>query len=225
MHHKTAEFDLRLGLPNHALFVGATQSGKTRLCLYLLSQTRLFVPKPRRILFFYEQWQEAYEMVKKELTDQGIDVQFFDEFSADSIASIDKSDGQTILVVDDYSEETSASKEVAKIATNGRHKNISLWLIWHSLFTKYPASRLIVQNVRWFFFLPSLRLESQLRIFGSQLCMKNEIISAYKSCSDDCSNQFRYLLLDAGPETPTILRLRTNVDSLYQHCFVSNKKL
>ena len=52
------DFDPRITLPSHALFVGATQSGKTRLCLHLLSHPHLFHPKPSRILFHYDQFQE-----------------------------------------------------------------------------------------------------------------------------------------------------------------------
>lgn len=213
------DFEARIQLPNHALFVGATQSGKTRLCLHLLTNPQLFVPQPKRILFHYDQYQDAYLEAKTRLSSQGIDLLLFKGCSGINMDSIDKLSGQTILLIDDFSEETSASKEIAKIATNGRHLNTSLWLVWHSLFSKHPSSRIIVQNVRYYFFLPSLRLESQLRTLGSQLGMKNQMLGAFHSVQEDTSSDYRYLLVDVGPSTPSIMRLRTNLHCSIQHCF------
>ena len=211
-------FDARLRLPGHALFVGATQSGKTRLCLHLLSNPHLFDPKPERILFHYDQFQDSYLETKRKLAGEGIDLLLFKGCSGLTLESIEKQPGQTILLIDDFSEETSSSKEIARIATNGRHQNISLWLVWHSLFSKHPASRVICQNIRWFFFLPSLRLESQLRTFGAQLGMKNQIIWAFTKCQEQ-EDDHRYLVVDVGPTTPTILRLRSNIHRDVQFCF------
>lgn len=211
-------FDARIQLPNHALFVGATQSGKTRLCLHLLTNTHLFCPKPSRILFHYDQYQDSYLEAKTTLAAEGVELLLFKGCSGIDLDSIDQTSGQTILLIDDFSEETSASRDIARIATNGRHKNVSLWLVWHSLYSRYPASRVIVQNVRWFFFLPSLRLQSQLRIFGSQLGMKSELLAAFRACQDS-TDEYRYLLVDVGPTTPLIMRLRTNVHEPIQYCF------
>jgi hypothetical protein len=212
------DFDARIELPSHALFVGATQSGKTRLCLHLLTNTHLFSPKPSRILFHYDQYQDSYLDAKSALAKENIELLLFKGCSGIDLDSIDTMPGQTILLVDDFSEETSASRDIARIATNGRHKNVSLWLVWHSLYSKHPASRVIVQNVRWFFFLPSLRLESQLRIFGSQLGMKSELLAAFRSCQDS-TDEYRYLLVDVGPRTPSLMRLRTNIHKPIQYCF------
>jgi hypothetical protein len=184
----------------------------------------LFNPAPMRVIFIYDQFQELYSSAKKKLEKLGIETLFYkgipSNFSLDSIAKLD---GQTILFIDDLSEETSSSSTIAKIATNGRHKNLSLWCVWHQLFSKHATSRTITQNVRYFFFLPSLRLESQLRTFGSQLCLKSQLVAAFKQCiecSNTCSDKFRYLLLDVGPNVSSILRLRTNVHNLdVQVCF------
>lgn len=213
-------FDARIHLPNHALFVGGTQSGKTRLCLRLLTEPRLFHPKPQRIVFHYDQFQEIYVHAKAQLAEKGVELLLFKGCSDINLDSMDKLPGHTILLIDDFSEETSSSAAIARIATNGRHKNISLWLVWHSLFSKHPASRIIVQNVRFAFFLPSLRLESQLRTFGSQLGMKEAMLWAYRECMEDTSEDgYRYLLVDLGPATPSIMRLRSRIHQEIQYCF------
>lgn len=213
-------FDTRIQLPNHALFVGGTQSGKTRLCLRLLTDPQLFYPIPQRIIFHYDQFQDLYLEAKGNLAKVGIELLLFKGCSDINLDTLEKLPGQTVLLIDDFSEETSSSAAIARIATNGRHKNISLWLVWHSLFSKHSASRIIVQNIRFAFFLPSLRLESQLRTFGAQLGMKDALVWAYKKCVDDYSEDgYRYLLVDLGPATPGIMRLRCNIHRKVQHCF------
>ena len=214
-------FDRRIPLPGHALFVGATQSGKTTLCLHLLSNPHLFNPKPQRILFYYDQFQESYVKTKECLErEHGIELLLFKGIAGLDLDSIEQSEGQTIMLIDDFSEETSSSKEIARIATNGRHKNISLWLVWHSLFGKHEASRKICQNVHLFFFLPSPRIESQLRSFGAQLGMTQRLLWAYKTVCEDWGSPFRYLLVDVGPRTPDILRLRSHIQNPIQYCYV-----
>lgn len=213
-------FDARIQLPNHALFVGGTQSGKTRLCLRLLSDPLLFYPKPQRIIFHYDQFQEIYVEAKSRLAAMNVELLLFKGCSDITLDSLDKLPGQTILLIDDFSEETSSSAEIARIATNGRHKNISLWLVWHSLFSKHPASRIVLQNIRFAFFLPSLRLESQLRTFGAQLGLRDALIWAYKQCVEDTPEDgYRYLLVDMGPSTPSIMRLRSRIHQELQSCF------
>ncbi len=212
-------FDTRITLPSHALFVGATQSGKTRLCLHLLTNPHLFHPKPQRILFHYDQFQDSYLDAKARLAKQDIELLLFKGCSGLSLDTIDKIPGQTILLIDDFSEETSSSQEIARIATNGRHQNISLWLVWHSLFSRHPASRVVCQNIRWFFFLPSLRLESQLRTFGAQLGMKSQLLWAFTKCQEDSDEPHRYLAVDVGPATPAIMRLRSGIHRDLQFCY------
>lgn len=241
---------MRLCLPSHAIFCGPTQSGKTSLCLHLLrNAATLFSPSPARVLFHYDLWQESYAAAQAQLAEQGISLAFFkgwDSLSLESLAqrlssptTAASAAGQTILIIDDFSEQTAKSMEIARIATNGRHLGVSLWLVWHSLFSHYPASRIISANCRYFFFLPSLRIQSQLRIFGSQLGMKSQLLSAFQLCCCCCSGSGDshqpqdntvstsssssrtppYLLLDAGAHTPALLRLRSNITLPVQNCF------
>ena len=213
------ECDLSIRLPSHALFVGATQSGKTRLCLHLLTNPKLFNPKPKRVLFHYDQYQDSYLDAKKLLGKENIELLLFKGCSDIDLDSIDKLSGQTILLIDDFSEETSSSKAIARIATNGRHKNISLWLVWHSLFSSNAASRVITQNMSLIFCLPSPRLESQLRVFGGQLGMKVALTGAYKRCTSNRDEEYPYLLIDLSPSIPSIFRLRSNVHAKVQYCY------
>ena len=142
------------------------------------------------------------------------------EGSTLSLKDMEKKDHQTLVIVDDATEETASSQDIAKITTNGRHKNVSLWLIWHSLYSKHPASRLITQNVSYLFFLPSLRLVSQIHTLDSQLRFKGSIVSAYKQAIEEEDKEHRYLLLDLAPTTPSDFRLRSDVTSVPQSLFL-----
>ncbi len=213
-------FDTRLCLPNHALFVGPTQSGKTTCCLHLLTSPHLFSPKPSRILFHYDQFQASYLDAKQSLAEQGIQLLLYKGMPDLNLDNYEPDSGQTILLIDDFSEETSSSSEISRIATNGRHRNLSLWLVWHSLYSKHAASRMICQNVRWYFFFPSLRLESQLRVFGSQMGIKPQLLDAFKKCREEETMQFRYVLVDGGPTVPDILRVRSHIHCAdLQYCY------
>ena len=217
----TVTGEATLSLPNHALFVGASQSGKTRLCLHLLSNPQLFSPIPKLIIYHYDQFQDSYLKTKTHLASQGIELRLKKGCSGISLENMTKHSFQTLLLIDDFSEESASNAEIARIATNGRHMNLSLWLVWHSLYSKHAASRVICQNLRWFFFLPSPRLESQLRSLGSQLSMCKLLLWAFRTCQEDEDEEYKYLLLDVGPRTPNILRLRSHIHRMLPYCYAN----
>jgi hypothetical protein len=207
------EFDLRLQLPNHALFVGASMSGKTQLVLRILCcLDKCLKPVPLTVIFFYDQYQEEYERVKQTLATMGVEM-LLREGSALNLEDLEKREHQTLIIIDDATEETASSSDIAKITTNGRHKNVSLWLIWHSLFSKHSASRLITQNVSYLFFLPSVRLTSQLHTLDTQLRYKGALVSSYNQAIEEPDRDHRYLLLDLAPTTPSTFRFRSRVTS------------
>lgn len=205
-------FDPRLQLPGHGIFVGASMSGKTRLVLHLLQEIDILNPMPQTVIMYYDQYQPVYQEVQNQLAMKGVEM-ILREGARLKLEDLEKRDHQTLVIIDDATEETSSSMDIAKITTNGRHKNVSLWLIWHSLYSKHPASRLITQNVSYFFFLPSVRLVSQIHTLDSQLRYKGALVSAYNMAvnSDD---EHRYLLLDLSSTTPNSLRLRSCVTNL-----------
>ena len=105
-----------------------------------------------------------------------------------------------------------------RITTNGRHLNVSLWLCWHSIFGGEEA-KIIHQNVRWVFLLPSLRMESPVGTYGGQLGQRNRILEAYHMIQDD-KDEHRYLVIDSGPRTPRLLQVRSHLHlPIIQHCY------
>ena len=206
--------DKRIQLPCHALFVGASMSGKTRLA-FRLCQPDMFVEQPKRVLILYQMFQPLYNHAKEKLESAGVDVQL----KRGHEIQLDQVPADTLVIIDDAFEETAASKEVARIATAGRHKSVSLWLIWHSLYSRHPNSRVTSQSMGLYFLLPSPRLGSQLRTFGSQLGFKNRLLSAYEQIVNDPDGEHRYILVDLTPNVPDLLRIRSHIHCLVQHCY------
>ena len=190
-------------------------SGKSRLA-FRLCQPDMFVELPKRVIIFYQLFQDLYAEAKKTLEAAGVEVQLKrgHEVKMDELPH----DGHTLVIIDDAFEETAASKEVARITTAGRHKGISLWLIWHSLYNRHPNSRVISQNMGLYFLLPSPRLGSQLRTFGTQLGMLKRLLHAYDHCLLD-DDEHRYVLVDLTPSVPEILRIRSHIHCPVQYCF------
>lgn len=217
----TSEFDLRLRLPNHALFVGPSMSGKTRLALKLLEQApQSLHPTPTSVHIFYDQWQEQYRQTQERLERLGIRVTIspggasltLADFEAPTTTTTTTGPAQqTLILIDDAGDETAASPEIARIFTNGRHKSLSLWLLWHTLYSKHPPSRTIAQNAAYQFFLPAPRLGSQLRSLDAQLAYGGALTGAYRQTLEETDWARRHLLLDLTPTTPEPFRLRTQV--------------
>ena len=200
-------------------------SGKTRLVMHLLDKITMLHPVPKTIVFYYDQFQEQYNQLKHKLASQGVTMTLH-QGSNLTINDLEKKDHQTLVIIDDATEETASSHDIAKITTNGRHKNTSLWLIWHSLYSKHPASRLITQNVSYIFFLPSVRLISQVHSLDTQLRMKGNLVAAFKQATESSQDSYRYLLLDLAPLTPDKFRLRSQVTNDAQVVYLprSSKK-
>ena len=206
----TTTFDLRLQLPNHALFVGASMSGKTTLALRLLYNIHRLHPMPKTIIFYYDQYQDSYLRLQQFLASKDIEMELRQGCKL-SLDEIEKRDHQTLIIIDDATEETASSPDIAKITTNGRHKNVSLWLLWHSLYSKHPSSRLITQNVGYIFLLPSVRLISQIHSLDTQMRMKGRLVAAYQHATDMSDRDERYLLLDLTVTTPNAYRIRSSI--------------
>lgn len=220
MIHPHAVFDNfnpKIELPSTSIFCGQSNSGKSTLVFNLLSKPHLFDPPPKKILFYFDQFQNTYAKAKENLEKLGIELHLIsgypEETLIDTITKLPNND-QLIIIIDDFSEQASGDKNIAKLFTNGRHKNISTWLIFHSLFYKTPESRIICTNTRYFWFLPSLRLRSQLKTFACQLGITAKLLRAYEDCQNTAELHNRFVLVDSGPRTPEMLRVRTHVLSL-----------
>ena len=70
------------------------------------------------------------------------------------------------------------------------------------------------------FFLPSVRLRSQLHTLDSQLRYKGALVSSYSQAVDQEDRDNRYLLLDLASSTPSQFRFRSKVTDEIQHLYI-----
>ena len=202
----------RLCLPSHGLLVGPTMAGKTRLALELLGRPQCFRPPPSHVYCYYSEYQPSYDQLKAKLDAQGVQLHLRQGSNLTLEDIPENNDGQqSIYFIDDATEETASSREIAKITTNARHRGASLWLAWHSLYSKHPASRIISQNCSYYFFLPGPRLVTQLKTLDTQLGYRGKLLDAFKMATEDKDTDHRYLLVNLSPHCDPRLRLRSRI--------------
>ncbi len=225
MTGQSFEFDKHLGLPAHSLIIGASLSGKTTLLIQMLKEApRLFTPVPKLVMFYYDQYQEQYGQAQEHLAQAGIQMELHrgSDVSLQELEDYVPKNEQTLLIIDDATQTSSTSKNLADIAMNGRHLGISLVLCWHTLFPGSQVARTINQNMHYFFFLPCPRAKGQMEAFGRQAGMGKRLLAAYDLCLNQ-EHPCRYLLVDMKPSTPDLLRLRSRIlpsDGFYQYVYI-----
>ena len=217
----TIETPHGLCLPNHALFVGPTMSGKTRLVLTLLQRPECFNPPPEEVYFFYNEWQDLYEGLDDKLAKVGIKLHMRQGANLE-LDDIEREEKQRLYIIDDGQAETASSDEIAKITERVRHRNASLWLIWHMLYAKHPASRRISAMSFYYFFLPGPRLRSQIKTLDDQMRYNGRIVNAYEVAMAEHGQDFNYLFVNVAPFCPPKLRLKGQVhDPDHQYVYLA----
>ena len=116
------------------LVVGPTQSGKTYFVQQILENDRIVYEEQKsiRIFWYYNQWQECYEELKKSL---GKSIRFergLPELSEDLCEF--NARYNNIIVLDDLMAEATDSPVVSPFFTQGRHRNASVILLLQNIF-------------------------------------------------------------------------------------------
>ena len=105
------------------MVVGPTQSGKTYFVQQILENNRIVYEEQKSIgiFWYYNQWQECYEKLKKSL---GKSIRFergVHELTED-LSEINARYNNTIIL-DDLMAEATDSPVVSRLFTQGRHRN------------------------------------------------------------------------------------------------------
>ena len=110
--------------------------GKTELIFQMLLRNT-FYPKFKSIYYFYQHEQPKFSFIERNLNI------FFTIFSGfDFISQLEN----CLFVFDDSFEEIFSDKEFSKLATAGRHRNISVIYAKHNIFEQSIWSRTIDLN-------------------------------------------------------------------------------
>ena len=109
---------------------------------------------------------------------------------------------------DDSCEEIFNEKEFSKLATAGRHRNISVIYVKHNLFQQSRWSRTIDLNTTHIILFKSPRDTQQISFIGRQLNNAQFLKESYELATKE---PFGHLLVDLDPKTSDVLRYCSNI--------------
>ena len=204
-------YDLRFKTPSSFILAGASQCGKTSLTLNIIRHAAELFEDPRcaqNVVYFYNQWQNSYEGVKKE----GIIHKWINELpTADKIEDETlsyKDRGGSIIVIDDFANQI--GKDIAQVFTVlSHHMRAVIIFLTQNLFSKNPVYRDISLNATYILLFKNPRDSSQISHFARQFApgKTNYIIDSFREAT---KRPYSYMLFDHHQGTPEILRVRSS---------------
>jgi hypothetical protein len=204
--------------PSTILIAGPTGSGKTEFLVKLLTKNGGIRPFPRRIIWIYSEWQDAYDRIRKQLPRK---IEFVKEFNADLYESLNRN-VRNLVVLDDQMENRDIHRNggsgIAKFFTQGsHHRNLTVVYIVQNLFHQSRAMRTISLNSHYLVLFKNPRDKLQIRSLATQMYPSNieYLLRAYE---DATSVPYGFLVVDLRPETPEHLRLRANIFDVETQC-------
>ena len=198
------------------LVVGPTQSGKTYFVQQILKHNRIVYEEQRstRIFWYYNQWQECYEKLKKSLGKSILFERGVPELSED-LCEINPR-YNNIIILDDLMAEATDSPVVSRLFTQGRHRNASVILLLQNMFPKGKYNTDISRNAQYLALFRSPSDRKQIGIIGERMFDKNRVhfMNAYYK---ETEKPFGYLLVDNKPDTPADQQILAD---LFGECYV-----
>ena len=158
-----------------------------------------FYPKFKPIYYFYQHEEPKFSSRERNLNF------FFTKFSGFDFSSQLEN---CLVVFDDSCEEVFNDKEFSKLATAGRHRNISVIYVKHSLFQQSNWSRTIDLNTTHISLLKSPIDIRQITYIGKPLNNTNFLKESYELPT---KLPFGHLLIDFDPKTSDSLSFCSNI--------------
>jgi hypothetical protein len=192
------------------LICGPSESGKTFLTHKILTYKKdLFVHSPEKVLFFYNQWQDIYDR----MTEDGSVSEFVKGVptreNIEKLALYSDSPGGSLAIIDDGGLRVDvATAELFTVFSH--HHKISCIFISQVLFSKAPFYRTVTLNVGYILLCKNPRDNMAIVNFAKQF-MPGKSAYVRQVYEDATERPFGYLLIDLTQQTPTALRLRTNI--------------
>ena len=206
-------YDACLATPFNCIISGVSQSGKTTLVYNLLQLSdSIFTKKPSKVFLFYKFNQAIYqEMLRNKLIHELVEINEknldYDNIVA-RVSPYKKKGGSLIIFDDSMSDITS---DFAQIFTNlSHHQNCSVIYITQNLFHKDSNYRTMSLNAHYLFLMKNDRDKQQINTLARQICPGNSTY-VVESFIKATRSPFSYLLMDFRPQSPEVLKLRSNI--------------
>jgi hypothetical protein len=207
---KSENMDLRFRVPFRALICGPSESGKTFLTHRILkNRNALFVHPPQQVLFFYNQWQDIYDRMSADKSvSEFVKGNPSDEHLETLSQHSDTPGGSLVIIDDGVLHLDRATAELFTVFSH--HRKISCIFISQMLFSRQPFYRTLTLNVGYIWLCKNPRDSEVVTHFARQF-MPGRSTFVRLAYEDATRLPFGYLLIDLTQQTPTALRLRTNV--------------
>lgn len=199
--------DPRFRHPFRLILSGPPSSGKTSFISKLLLNKHLLInPVPKQIHFYYQEWQQLYDILKSNSK-----IKFHEgmpnveEFTR--LASPCRDTQGSIFIFDDGM--SHLNEELIKIfSVCSRHNNSSAIFITHNLFGNKDMRAISLQS-NYFVIMKSPKDDLQVRNLASQSTgLKDILIKAYLQVTEKL---YSYILVDLHQLTKNDFRIRANI--------------
>ena len=184
--------------PFTCLCIGPTMAGKTRYIANVIKyKDDVIVPNVKRVIYSYKKYQPIFDTMQDVEFVQGL------HFKLDRAIP-------TLLIIDDQMGDCN-SMLTDLFAVGAHHDNCSIIFVSQVLFLQDKAYRAACQNAMYMILFRSPRCKSQIGHLARQMFTGNRAKEMVHAFEDATSKPFSNLIVDCKPDTPDILRFRSNV--------------
>lgn len=205
-------FDMRFKFPSTMIVMGVSGGGKTRWIQKLLHDRNTILSKqPDTILLCYGVYQPIYQ----EMLNTVQNLSIVDGCSESLLAQYDILNPATnsVLILDDLHQEMANNKLLSNLFCKfSHHYNTMVILVTQNLYHQGKAMRDTISNCHYIVSLSHPRDKTAIACLARQMFpgRSRYLLDAYEEAT---AVPFGYLIIDARPETPSNLRLRSGVFS------------
>jgi hypothetical protein len=197
--------DIRFELGNTVMICGPSKAGKTMWVINLIrNRNLLFKELFNKIYWFYGAWQDGYE----NLTAMNIIMKqgTIEDNSDEAIES------KSMVVLDDLVMETENSRAVTALFTKQvHHKHLFLVYITQNFYHQSREARMRHLNSHYIVFFKNPRDKTQASILARQMFPGRSCKAFAEMFEKVTTKPHSYLMIDLGQNSPTEIRLRTNI--------------
>jgi len=196
--------DVRFGLGNSLIICGPSKAGKTSWVLKLIKHQDILFKEPiNKIYWFYSVWQPSYNDLKSMgvILRDDVGDQNFNDIQSNSM-----------VVLDDLVKETENSASVTSLFTRlVHHKRLFLIYITQNFYHQSKEARMRHLNSHYIVFFKNPRDKTQTSILAKQMFPGRSTKAFTEMFERATDRPHGYLLIDLQQNTPSEIRLRTNI--------------